>query len=112
MILWRRHPNRLDRILRPLGYLAIPIYVALVSVRDAARQFRGRAERGLGGLGLIKLPAYVAFTVAFHALSGLGMVRVLRHLNRTGRFPEPELYGDEGHPDLGARERVEALPGA
>jgi hypothetical protein len=103
MILWRRHPNRLDRALRPLGYLGIPIYVALVFLRDSARQFRGREERGLGGLGILKLPGYIAFTLGFHVLGGVSMVRVLRHLARTGSFPEPELYGEEGKPDLGSR---------
>jgi glycosyltransferase involved in cell wall biosynthesis len=103
MILWRRHPNRLDRALRPLGYLAIPIYVALVAGRDAGRQFRGRRERGLTGLAVLKVPAYIAVTVGFHVMGGVSMVRVLRHLNRTGEFPPPEFYGGDGPPDLGSR---------
>ena len=103
MILWRRHPNGLDRALRPLGYLAIPIYVALVFLRDSARQFRGRAERGLTGAGVLKLPAYVLFTLVFHVVGGVSMARVMRHLNRTGSFPAPEFYGTDGPPDLGRR---------
>ncbi len=104
MILWRRHPNRLDRALRPLGYLGIPIYVALVAMRDAVRQLRDRQGRGLTGLALLKLPAYIAFTVVFHVVGGISMVRVLRHLNRTGAFPAPEFYGAHGPPDLGRRD--------
>jgi hypothetical protein len=103
MILWRRHPNRLDRALRPLGYLGIPIYVAAVAVRDAGRQFRDRQARGLTGLATLKIPVYIAVTVAFHVIGGLSMVRVLRHLNRTGDFPPPEYYGTDGPPDLGRR---------
>jgi hypothetical protein len=103
MILWRRHPNRLDRALRPLGYLAIPIYVALVSVRDAGRQLRDRESRSLRGLALLKLPGYIAFTFGFHVIGGLSMIRVMRHLNRTGEFPNPEIYDTDGPPDLGRR---------
>lgn len=106
MILWRRHPNRLDRVLRPLGYLGIPIYVALVSMRDAIRQIRDRQSRGLTGLALLKLPAYIALTVGFHIVGGVSMLRVLRHLNRTGEFPAPEFYGPDGPPDLGRRDDV------
>lgn len=104
MILWRRHPNRLDRALRPLGYLGIPIYVALVTMRDAVRQLRDREARGLTGLALVKLPAYIALTVGFHIVGGISMIRVLRHLNRTGEFPAPEFYGTDGPPDLGRRD--------
>lgn len=104
MILWRRHPNAVDRALRPLGYLAIPIYVMAVSLRDAGRQFRGRRERGLTGLAVLKLPAYIAITFAFHVIGGTSMLRVLRHLNRTGEFPPPEYYGVDGKPDLGRRD--------
>ncbi|MEX2080365.1 MAG: glycosyltransferase [Dehalococcoidia bacterium] len=111
MILWRRHPNTLDRLLRPLGYLAIPIYVLLVSVRDSFRQLRGRRERGLVGFAALKLPAYVAFTVGFHIVGGVSMVRVLRHLSRTGAFPQPEFYGSDGPPDLGRRSAETAAAG-
>ncbi len=103
MILWRRHPNTLDRLLRPLGYLAIPIYVLLVSVRDSFRQFRGLRERGLVGFAGLKLPAYVAFTIGFHIVGGVSMFRVLRHLSRAGTFPPAEFYGTDGPPDLGRR---------
>lgn len=103
MILWRRHPNRLDRALRPLGYLGIPIYVALVAMRDSVRQLRDREARGLTGLALLRLPVYIVVTIGFHIVGGISMVRVLRHLNRTGEFPPPEYYGTDGPPDLGRR---------
>ena len=104
MIMWRRTPHRADRALEPLGYLAIPIYVAYVAVRDAGRQLRDRPARGLTGLGLLKIPAYIAVTFAFHVIAGLSMLRVLRHFNRTGEFP-PAPHGHvDGPLDLGGRE--------
>ncbi|MFL5680087.1 MAG: glycosyltransferase [Chloroflexota bacterium] len=103
MILWRRHPNELDRALRPLGYVGIPIYVLLVFLRDSWRQFQSLRSRGAAGLA--RLPGYVMFTLGFHLVGGLSMLRVQRQLQRTGRFPEPELYGKEGKPDLGRRIR-------
>jgi glycosyltransferase involved in cell wall biosynthesis len=112
MILWRRHPTVLDRLLRPLGYLAIPIYVGLVSLRDSGRQFRALRARGLGGLKALKLPAYIAFTVGFHAVGGVSMVRVMRALSRTGEFPAPEFYGSDGPPDLGDRSRMPGRAGS
>lgn len=103
MILWRRHPNLLDRLLRPLGYAAIPIYVLLVSARDSVRQLRELRERGLIGPGIVRLPIYIVVTIAFHMLGGISMFRVLRHLRRTDRFPQPEFYGSHGELDLGRR---------
>jgi hypothetical protein len=103
MILWRRHPNALDRRLRPLGYLSIPIYVFMLFGRDATRQVRDLPARGLTGPSLLKLPAYIAFTYVFHVMSSVGMVRVLRHLGRTGRLPAPEVAGATHGPDLGVR---------
>lgn len=103
MILWRRHPNAVDRALRPLGYFGIPIYVLLVFLRDSARQFRDLRARGLSGLRLLKLPGYIMFTLAFHLVGGVSMFRVLRHLARTGSFPPPERSGSEGQTDLGKR---------
>lgn len=111
MILWRRHPTVLDRALRPLGYFAVPVYVALVSLRDSGRQFRGLRARGLGGLNVLKLPAYIAFTVGFHAVGGVSMIRVMRALSRTGEYPAPEFYGSDGPPDLGDRSSVAGLAG-
>lgn len=110
MIMWRRTPNRADRALQPLGYLAIPIYVAFVAVRDAGRQLRDRPARGLAGRAVLKIPAYIAVTFAFHVMAGLSMLRVLRHLNRTGEFP-PAPHGDvDGPLDLGRREPAAASP--
>jgi hypothetical protein len=110
MIMWRRTPNRADRALRPLGYLAIPIYVAYVALRDAGRQLRDRPARGLTGAGLLKIPGYIAVTFAFHVVAGLSMLRVLRHYKRTGEFP-PAPHGDvEGPLDLGRPKPAAASP--
>jgi len=111
MILWRRHPTALDRLLRPLGYLGVPIYVLLVSVRDSGRQLRDLRSRGLVGRGLLRLPAYIAFTIGFHVVGGLSMLRVLRHVSRTGTFPVPEFYGQDRPPDLGERTRTRTPAG-
>ena len=100
MLLWRLHPNRLDRALKPLGYLGIPVYVTLVTLRDMGRQFRGLRERGLTGAGLLKLPWYLMMA-AFHAAGGVGMFRALRKLQQTTTLPEPEVfYGPVTMPDL------------
>jgi glycosyltransferase involved in cell wall biosynthesis len=103
MILWRRHPNSLDRRLRPLGYLSIPIYVLFLFGRDSTRQVRDLSARGLTGPSLLKLPGYVLFTYLFHVMSAVGMFRVLRHLGRTGRLPSPEVAGASHGSDLGVR---------
>jgi GT2 family glycosyltransferase len=96
MILWRRHPNWLDRALTPLGPLGVPIYVLLVFLRDSVRQVRGLRHRG--GLALLKLPGYLAFTLAFHVVGGAAMLRVLDHLARTKELPGAELL--DGRPRL------------
>jgi GT2 family glycosyltransferase len=111
MILWRRHPNGLDRVLRPLGYAAIPVYVVLVFLRDAGRQVRAQTEGGLTAGRLLRLPAYVGVTYLFHLIGAVGMFRVLRHLSRTGSYPAPERYGGDGPPDLGSRIKVEPPAG-
>lgn len=103
MILWRRHPNALDRRLRPLGYLSIPIYVFMLFARDSTRQLRDLPARGLRGPALLKLPGYVLFTYLFHVMSSVGMFRVLRHMERTGRLPAPEVEGATHGSDLGVR---------
>jgi hypothetical protein len=112
MIVWRRHPNAIDRALAPLGQAAIPVYVLLLSVRDGARQLKDRAGRGLHGMALLKLVPYTVFTFAFHAVGAISMSRVLRHLERTGSFPAPEFYGSDGPPDLGRRVREVAASSA
>ena len=103
MIVWRRHPTTIDRVLTPLGRAAIPFYVLLLFVRDTGRQLKDRTDRGLDGIGILKLVPYVAFTFAFHAVSAISMARVLRYLEHTGRFPAAEFYGQDGPPDLGRR---------
>jgi hypothetical protein len=106
MIMWQRTPNRVDRLLKPLGYLAIPIYVLYVAVRDAGRQLRDRPARGLTGVGLLKIPAYMAATVAFHVIGGSSMLRVLRHIKRTGEYPRAPHGDVHGPLDLGRRENA------
>lgn len=96
MILWRRHPNWLDRALTPLGPLGVPVYVLLVFLRDSVRQARGLRQRG--GLAALKLPGYLAFTLGFHVVGGVAMLRVLRHMARTKELPGAELL--DGRPRL------------
>jgi GT2 family glycosyltransferase len=92
MILWRAHPAPLDRALRPLGRLAIPIYVALLTVRDAVRQLRGLGERGLDSPAIVvRLPGSMLFMAAFNAVSAIGMMRALGQASLGRRTVRGEL---------------------
>jgi GT2 family glycosyltransferase len=94
MILWRLHPNWLDRLLSPLGPVGIPVYVLLVFLRDSVRQARGIRHRG--GAAVLLFPGYLAFTMAFHLVGGVAMLRVLRYIATEKRLPGPEML--DAHP--------------
>jgi len=93
MILWQQHSEKIDRLLLSFGFASIPIYFALLLLRDFYRLCRANL-REPSVLNLLHLPLHFVFLTFFHTVGMFGMARVFGKLKKSGQVVASEpTYG-------------------